>query len=119
MFFLFLFFFLYIGFVPRANETHTFAESQSQAEFDGCVKEGLVFDSTIFITLDRPGRRYFMYTDGNHCNMGMKFAIDVFQQSGTGTPRPNAAVKVGALPMLFFTTMFMANFFFLYLIYGS
>lgn len=97
-----------VGFIPRANETHTHAEAQSQEDLDRCVEQGLVYDSTVIVTLDnRLGRRYFMCTDGNHCNMGMKFAIDVLPKPGTTS---NTAIKVDSLPILLFITI-MANLF--------
>lgn len=69
----------------------------SQAELDECVKPGLVFDTVIFITFNHPDHLYFMCTVGNHCDLGMKFAIEVLPRPGT---TPNAAVQHAALPIL-------------------
>ncbi|CAK9313815.1 unnamed protein product [Citrullus colocynthis] len=99
-----------LKFMPGANETHTYAEAKSEKDFDECVEEGIVFDSSIILTLQNNhlGPRFFICTDGNHCNMGMKFTIHVLPKSVT---MPNTAVKIhGLLPMpiLFFITI-MAN----------
>ncbi|XP_038884426.1 umecyanin-like [Benincasa hispida] len=100
-----------LRFTPRANETHTYAEAKSEKEFDECVEQGIVFDPSIILTLqnNRLGRRYFICTDGNHCNMGMKFTIDVLPISVT---TPNTAVKIDALLPILLFIIFMANLFF-------
>ncbi|XP_038885967.1 cucumber peeling cupredoxin-like [Benincasa hispida] len=94
-------------FESRANETHSIGQPESQANFDGCVKPGFFFNKIIFISLDRPGRRYFISTIGNDCNAGMKFAVNVLPKLGT---IPNSTTKVGAWPALLFALAnIMAN----------
>ena len=105
-------FFFNVGFVSRLNETHTFSEANSKKDFDECVKQGIVFDTSINFTLqnNRLGPRYFVCTDGNHCDMGMKFTIEVLPKS---VIMPNTAVENGVLrPILFFITI-IANLVFL------
>ncbi|XP_022930145.1 cucumber peeling cupredoxin-like [Cucurbita moschata] len=98
-----------LKFIPRANETHTYTEAESQKDYDGCIEQGIVFDSTIILTLHNPPRRrYFVCTDGNHCNNGMKFSIDVLPKA---TTTPNMALKIDVFPLLLFITI-MANMFF-------
>lgn len=109
-----------VEFIPRANESHTYAEAKSEKDFDECVEEGIVFDSSIILTLQNNhlGPRFFICTDGNHCNMGMKFTIHVLPKSVT---MPNTAVKIhGLLPMpiLFFITI-MANLFFFFFLWDG
>ncbi|KAG6589839.1 Uclacyanin 1, partial [Cucurbita argyrosperma subsp. sororia] len=94
-------------FRSKANEMHDVAEPNSEVDFDGCVKPGIVFStSAVFsVALDRPGRRYFICTIGNHCNAGMKFDIDVLAQPGAPNsplvppPPPSSAssLRFGAL----------------------
>ncbi|XP_031742403.1 umecyanin-like [Cucumis sativus] len=101
-----------LRFVSRLNETHTFSEANSKKDFDECVKQGIVFDTSINFTLqnNRLGPRYFVCTDGNHCDMGMKFTIEVLPKS---VIMPNTAVENGVLrPILFFITI-IANLVFL------
>ncbi|XP_023516867.1 umecyanin-like [Cucurbita pepo subsp. pepo] len=101
-----------LRFNSSANQTHNYAMPESQPEFDGCVKPGLFFENVIFVTFDRPGRKYFICNVGNHCNLGMKFAVDVLPNPGMP---PNSALKIGAFPTLFFiATAFLPNFLFLY-----
>lgn len=83
----------------------------SQAELDGCVKPGIVFVGNVFPVLDRPGRRYFICEVGNHCNLGMKFAIDVMPI--LGSMPPNAALKIDAFPMLLLFITMITNFLFI------
>lgn len=106
-----------VVFNSSANETHNYARLESQADFNGCIKPGLVFETVISIGFTRPGREYFMCTIGNHCNLGMKFAVDVLPKPGIMPP--NAAVKVGALqlPTLLFATIMPSFFFFNWDIY--
>lgn len=102
--------FICLVFRSKANGTHTIAQPQSQVDFDGCVKSGIVFDFIIFISFDRPGRHYFISTAGNDCNAGMKFAINVLPESER---TPNAAVEAGAVSVLLFITIIANLLFFL------
>ncbi|KGN65341.1 umecyanin [Cucumis sativus] len=100
-----------LRFNSSANETHNYAMPGSQAELDGCVKPGIVFVGNVFPVLDRPGRRYFICEVGNHCNLGMKFAIDVMPI--LGSMPPNAALKIDAFPMLLLFITMITNFLFI------
>ncbi|XP_038878652.1 cucumber peeling cupredoxin-like [Benincasa hispida] len=101
----------FLVFNSSANETHNYAMPESQAEFDGCVKPGLFFETVSSVSFNRPGRKYFICNVGNHCNLGMKFAIDILPKPGSIAP--NAALKIVAFPtlLLLFITI-ITNFFF-------
>ncbi|XP_022987885.1 cucumber peeling cupredoxin-like [Cucurbita maxima] len=99
-----------LRFNSSANQTHNYGMPESQAEFDGCVKPGIFFENVIFVTFDRPARKYFICNVGNHCKLGMKFAVDVLPNPGMP---PNSALKIGAFPTLFFiATAILPNFLF-------
>lgn len=86
---------------------------ESEAEFERCVKPGLFFENVIFAILDRPGPKYFICNVGNHCNLGMKFGIQVLPIPGSIPP--NAALKIASFPalLLLFITIITNFFFFL------
>ncbi|OQU88489.1 early nodulin-20-like [Sorghum bicolor] len=76
-----------------SNEIHTVAQV-SKNDFVACNLQG---NSSQFkfwnsgndvVTLDKPGKMWFICTKHNHCRKGMKLAIDVVDRTVVVAPSP-------------------------------